>query len=289
MARGRPSSSSKAKSTPLKRPLSPFPETLTSPSRQSKRLKSSPLTSSAANATPKKSQFFKHESSTSEPEPEVEDESSGYEDGDGDASAISSPPESESEDESEDYVSSADEDRKAKRKRGGARGGAVKKNKKTATNGVNGAMTAVTNPIIEKGKELWRPGVKSDLAPGEEVFIKLPKARGDGGIKYEEGVIHPNTLAFLGDLKENNEREWLKVHDADYRQSKKDWDAFVEKMTERMTEIDETIPELPAKDLVSIAVQKLYANFPSVKLMQYARRSAYTEIYASAPIQHPTR
>ncbi|KAL9576228.1 MAG: hypothetical protein Q9203_007781, partial [Teloschistes exilis] len=38
-------------------------------------------------------------------------------------------------------------------------------------------------------------------------------------------------------------------HDADYRQSKKDWDAFVEKMTEKIIEIDDTIPELPPKDL----------------------------------------
>lgn len=48
------------------------------------------------------------------------------------------------------------------------------------------------------------------------------------------------------------------VHDADYRQSKKDFDAFVEKMTEKLTEIDETIPELPPKDLVSIL---LYFSF----------------------------
>ena len=47
-------------------------------------------------------------------------------------------------------------------------------------------------------------------------------------------------------------RMYHPVHDADYRQSKKDFDAFVEKMTEKITEIDETIPELPPKDLVSI-------------------------------------
>ena len=40
------------------------------------------------------------------------------------------------------------------------------------------------------------------------------------------------------------------VHDADYRQSKKDFDSFVECLTEKIIEKDETIPELPAKDLV---------------------------------------
>ena len=40
------------------------------------------------------------------------------------------------------------------------------------------------------------------------------------------------------------------VHDLDYRQSKKDFDAFVESLTPAIIEKDETIPELPPKDLV---------------------------------------
>ncbi|KAL8925047.1 MAG: hypothetical protein Q9208_003731 [Pyrenodesmia sp. 3 TL-2023] len=243
MPRGRPSSSSKPTSTPIKRALSPQTRPLTTSSRQSKRLRSSPSTFSASKVTPKKSQFFKHDSTTSEPEPEseIEDEASGYEDEDASASVISSPPESETEEE-EEYVSSEEENKKAKRRKSNGKKGSATKN---LTNGV----AATAKAIIEKGKELWRPGVKTDLAPGEQVFIKLPKARGDGATKYQDGIIHPNTFLFLEDLKNNNDREWLKVHDADYRQSKKDWDAFVEKMTERMTEIDDTIPELPAKDL----------------------------------------
>lgn len=204
MPRGRPSSTSKPTSTPLKRALSPDTKTLTPPSRQSKRLKSSPLTSSTTKATPKKSQFFKHDSITSEPEPEseIEDEASGYEDEDASASVISSPPESESEDEEEEVSSEEENTRAKRRKSNGKKGSAVK----TLTNGA----AATAKAIVEKGKELWRPGVKIDLPPGEQVFIKLPKARGDGGIKYEEGIIHPNTLLFLQDLKENNDREWLK-------------------------------------------------------------------------------
>jgi hypothetical protein len=41
------------------------------------------------------------------------------------------------------------------------------------------------------------------------------------------------------------------AHDADYRASKKDWETFVESLTEKITEQDGTIPELPTKDLVS--------------------------------------
>lgn len=253
-SKGRPSAS---KNTPLKRALSPPSKLSAPPSRQSKRLKFSPLGSSSnAKSTPKKSQYFHTSSLSSEPESDIEEEASGYEDEDASASAISSLPESEQSEEEEiqEYTS---EDEKPRRK---SRGKGQKKSK------ASGVVAAIKG-AVEKGKELWRPGVKSDLAPGEEVFVKLPKARGDGGIKYQEGVIHPNTMLFLGDLAENNDREWLKgavigfnckcteakaetVHDADYRQSKKNWDEFVEKITEKIVEKDETIPELPAKDLV---------------------------------------
>ena len=42
------------------------------------------------------------------------------------------------------------------------------------------------------------------------------------------------------------------VNDADFRQSEKDWHTFVDKVTERLIEIDDTVPELPVKDVVSI-------------------------------------
>ncbi|KAL4793997.1 hypothetical protein BDV19DRAFT_365766 [Aspergillus venezuelensis] len=99
-------------------------------------------------------------------------------------------------------------------------------------------------------KELWREGVKTGLGPGKEVFIAKPKARDAGDIPYEDDTLHPNTLLFLKDLAKNNERQWLKAHDPDYRTSKKDWETFVEALTEKITEKDSTIPELPAKDLV---------------------------------------
>ena len=40
------------------------------------------------------------------------------------------------------------------------------------------------------------------------------------------------------------------VHDPDYRTSWNDWSSFVESLTEKIAEKDETIPELPPKDLV---------------------------------------
>lgn len=59
------------------------------------------------------------------------------------------------------------------------------------------------------------------------------------------------------------------VNDADYRSSKNDWDTFVEALTEKIIEKDDTIPELPPKDLVS---DLLYAtnNLTSQPPLQYA-------------------
>ena len=220
-------SKASSSSTQLKQPLSTTKSTPAS--RQSKRLKSSPITS--LKTTPKKSQYFEH-SSSSEPESEVDGEESGYEDEDESASVVSSPPESEVDDEDESNYASED-DAPKKRKRGQPK---VKSNGVVVSNG-------------KKGQELWRPCAKVSAAPGEAVFIKLPKAREAGKIPYEDNTIHPNTFLFLKDLRANNDREWLKMHDADYRQAKKDFDSFVESLTGKIIEKDETIPELPPKDL----------------------------------------
>ena len=41
------------------------------------------------------------------------------------------------------------------------------------------------------------------------------------------------------------------MHDPDYRTAQKDWASFVETLTQKIIESDETIPELPVKDVVS--------------------------------------
>lgn len=40
------------------------------------------------------------------------------------------------------------------------------------------------------------------------------------------------------------------MHDAVFRQAEKDWYSFVEKLTEKLIEVDDTVPELPVKDVV---------------------------------------
>lgn len=167
--------------TPGKRALSPTRET---PRRHSKRTKSLEATTAASNTTPKKSQYFERDPDHSEPDTEADDETSGYEGEE--ASAVSSPSASEDED-GDDYS----EEEEPSRANGG------RKNVSKASKG-------------NKGQELWRPGVKTGLGPGKQVLIKIPKAREAGETHYRDDTVHPNTLLFLRDLADNNDREWLK-------------------------------------------------------------------------------
>lgn len=41
------------------------------------------------------------------------------------------------------------------------------------------------------------------------------------------------------------------MHDAEFRQAERDWHSFVTALTEKLIEVDDTIPELPVKDVVS--------------------------------------
>lgn len=183
-------------------------------------------------SSPKKSKYFDHPSDENEDAEEddvsnEQDSASGYED-----EAVSEAPTSEPTSEEDDEYDSEEDKKKVKR-------GRKPKSKQSHT-----------EHILVRKNDLWREGVKTGLGPGKAVYIEKPKARGDGGIKYMPERLHPHTFEFLKDLKKNNDRIWLKAHDADFRQSWKDFESFVEALTEKIAEVDETIPELPPKDLV---------------------------------------
>ncbi|KNG50287.1 hypothetical protein TW65_03207 [Stemphylium lycopersici] len=100
---------------------------------------------------------------------------------------------------------------------------------------------------ISSEKELWKPGAK--LEPGTQLVIKKPKARDAGDTPYLDHTIHPNTMLFLKELAANNDRKWLKLHDPDFRVAFQDFTTFAERVSEKIIEADETIPELPVKDV----------------------------------------
>ena len=221
------SRSASAASTPQKR-AAPASTLL----RQSKRQKSASSTpATKSKTTPKKSEYFESSSELSESE-ESDDNASDF-----GGSGPSSTPSSEPEEQMDDY-SSENEKRSRRRRSSSAR---------------SKASAKAAPKSMHKGKqggELWREGANVDAAPGQEVYIALPKARGPGSTPYRDAAIHPNTMLFLGDLKKHNERAWLKAHDPDFRQAQKDFASFVESLTEKLVEVDTTLPELPSKDLV---------------------------------------
>ncbi|KAG6008459.1 hypothetical protein E4U21_004481 [Claviceps maximensis] len=88
-----------------------------------------------------------------------------------------------------------------------------------------------------------------DDAPRKVEIIPLEKMRDTGGVDYADYKVHRNTLLFLKDLKANNKRAWLKSHDGEYRRALKDWQSFVETATQTVIHVDETVPELPFKDV----------------------------------------
>ncbi|ROT36645.1 hypothetical protein SODALDRAFT_299709 [Sodiomyces alkalinus F11] len=82
------------------------------------------------------------------------------------------------------------------------------------------------------------------------IVLPLEKLRELDGVEYEDTRLHKNTLLFLRDLKENNRRVWLKSHNGEFRRALKDWESFVETFTTKVIEADETIPELPPRDVI---------------------------------------
>ncbi|KAI9725775.1 MAG: hypothetical protein M1828_002658 [Chrysothrix sp. TS-e1954] len=242
-------SRSSVNSTPAK---SSIPNSATRPSTRSKPPVSAVAERSTptSKATPKESHYFQKNavqpapspspapskistSSLSSDDPEV----SGYEDED--ASAVSSPePPSEDAQDDNDYDSDASLEPPRKKRK------SLPKKSGSSTN------VTPTSAHVAISEELWRQGVKTGLGPGKEVIIAKPKPRSAGKTPYADDQIHPNTMLFLSDLAKNNDREWLKMHDPDYRQSWNDFTSFLEGLQARLVGLDETIPELPTKDIV---------------------------------------
>ncbi|KAI9863130.1 MAG: hypothetical protein M1813_003950 [Trichoglossum hirsutum] len=171
--------------------------------RQSKRLKAdgkvSVRTKNQAQIikpTPKRSKYFEPQTASYNDKDEDDEELGGSElesdhlnESSYEHDAVATPTPAESEDEGTDY---SEENTKLKIRRG--------------TTGSRSTLKAK----LPTGRELLKEGVKAGLGPGKEVRVKLPKAREAGDIPYQADRIHPNTLLFLQDLRNNNERDWLK-------------------------------------------------------------------------------
>ncbi|PKS11456.1 hypothetical protein jhhlp_003220 [Lomentospora prolificans] len=92
-------------------------------------------------------------------------------------------------------------------------------------------------------------GDQDDFATKVTV-VKVQSLRPDGGVEYRDDFLHKNTSLFLKDLKAHNEREWLKSNDREFRRAQQDWESFVMSFTSKLSSLDFTIPELPARDVI---------------------------------------
>ncbi|KAF7536813.1 hypothetical protein G7054_g4233 [Neopestalotiopsis clavispora] len=167
-----------------------------------------------------------------------------------------------SEDEATEDVSEDEDDSEVaqpKKKGRGRPSNAQPNNKKRPAGSANDAETPRKKgrgrPPVKKQKP--QPEDEEDLDDDSDddehprvEFIPLPQLRDTGGVEYEPEIVHPNTMVFLKDLKANNKRSWLKMRDPEFRRSLKDWETFVESLTEKIIEADETIPELPLRDVI---------------------------------------
>ncbi|KAI3543852.1 hypothetical protein CABS01_12653 [Colletotrichum abscissum] len=211
-----------------KRAASPAAED--EPRRRSRRVSS----------TPKKSMYF-----------ESDDDDDDF-DGDAKVEVDSDEVQSEGDDEEEE------EEQPKKRGRGRPKGSVAKPKAKPQP--APSKSKAVKRQKIEKVEDEYQDDQPEEDEDEEEddeedyesrvTIIPHEKLRGLDGQDYSDDTVHKNTLSFLKDLKAHNQRSWLKSHDGEYRRSLKDWNTFVETITPKITEVDFTIPELPAKDLV---------------------------------------
>jgi hypothetical protein len=78
------------------------------------------------------------------------------------------------------------------------------------------------------------------------------------------------------------------VHDPDYRTAQKDWASFVESLTQKIIEVDETVPELPVKDVVS--QRSTNAILISCELIQSKIFRIYRDVrFSSDPTPYKVR
>ncbi|RMZ23763.1 hypothetical protein D0859_12187 [Hortaea werneckii] len=144
---------------------------------------------SKTKTAPIKSHYF---TSKDEQENEISDESQSQDGGDSEFDQL------ESEEESLESDDADDDDQDSEKESKSRNGSTQAKRRQSST------------AVKTKGTNVWKTGVKAGLGPGNEVVIKKPKARAAGRIPYSDESIHPNTFLFLKELKENNNREWLK-------------------------------------------------------------------------------
>ncbi|SCZ98605.1 BZ3500_MvSof-1268-A1-R1_Chr3-1g05494 [Microbotryum saponariae] len=159
-------------------------------------------------------------------EDEEDDDGSDFAGEDSEQSSLSAAGDSDrgdSDDDDEDEDEESEDDAangKKRRKSGG--GSASKKNKRNGKGGDD-----LNLRVIKKQKAI--PGSTEDP---------------------ETHIVLPSTMDFLTRLKENNDRDWFKARDAQYRHALKNIQSLCQAWVPRAAQADWSLPEMPVKDLM---------------------------------------
>ncbi|KAI5778722.1 hypothetical protein EDC01DRAFT_331547 [Geopyxis carbonaria] len=177
-------------------------------------------TSARRKLPPTKSPYFHHPSEEEQDSNEDEESAYGGDDADDDETGGSNHVSDEEDDDELQSEAGEEEEVEPQKKRRRAASGAVSGSTKKHKNSGDGVLIAYRAPS-------------------------------PGGTAYSDNTVHPNTLKFLKALAKHNDRAWLRENDPLYRAGKADFEKFVESVNEEMAQkVDDTIPELPVKDLV---------------------------------------
>ncbi|PVH76079.1 hypothetical protein DL98DRAFT_518200 [Cadophora sp. DSE1049] len=131
----------------------------------------------------------------------------------------------------------------------------------------------------------WKKTITSNGV--EQMVIDIPGEKDAGDTPYQDGRIHANTLEFLRELKRNNKRDWLKFHDAPFRQAEKDFQSFVAELSTIVCKTDPTVPDLPVKDIIYRIHRDMrftsdptpYKPYFSVSWSRTGRKGPYAHYY----------
>jgi hypothetical protein len=79
-----------------------------------------------------------------------------------------------------------------------------------------------------------------------QLFFDIPRPK---GAPFPDAV-SPETLQFMADLAENNDREFMVLHNERWLKARQDFIDFVGLVMQQTRQLDPTILDIPAKDAV---------------------------------------
>lgn len=103
----------------------------------------------------------------------------------------------------------------------------------------------------KKEEELESIRDMNDINPA---IVDIPRP---AGAPFADAV-SPDTLQFMADLAENNEREFMLLHNERWQKARQDFTDFVSLAMQHAREMDPTILDCPAKDAVYRLKYDLY-------------------------------